>query len=218
MYNNRCLKKEEIVDYLEDRLTDDDRTRAERHLSECDACLEELMVFNGIVRSGVLSEFDPVPEEVTQEAINSIRVAEDYPSSEKLLKVFKKWISKYSDLFANFFSWRNMRLSPIRGSRRVVSEDLVLIRKPFADFNAEIEIEKTGHGRARIDVMVTEKNRANPIRVTLLKNKREVSSYLTNGSNAVFEDMPFDHYLLLFTRNGAKVGEYLFEIKESRNG
>jgi hypothetical protein len=65
---------------------------------------------------------------------------------------------------------------------------------------------------------VTEKNRANPIRVTLLKNKREVSSYLTNGSNAVFEDMPFDHYLLLFTRNGAKVGEYLFEIKESRNG
>lgn len=217
MYN-RCLRKEEIVDYLEDRLTDDDRTKAELHLSGCDACLEELMVFNGIVRSVGFSGLDPVPEEVTQAAINSIKVAENYTYSEKFLKILKKTLSKCSDLFADFLPWGSMRLSPIRGSRRIISEELVLIRKSFADFDAEIEIEKTGHDRARIDVMVTEKSQASPIRVTLLKNKREVSSYLTNGSNAAFEDMPFDHYLLLFTRNGAKIGEYLFEIKESQNG
>ena len=92
------------------------------------------------------------------------------------------------------------------------------IRKSFADFDAEIEIEKTGPDRARIDVMLNEKTPANPIRITLLKNRREVSSYLAKGTNAVFEDMPFDHYLILFTRNGVKIGEYLFEIKESRNG
>jgi hypothetical protein len=217
MYN-RCLKKEEIVDYLENRLKDDDRTRTELHLSECDTCLEELMVFNSIVRSEGLTELDPVPKEVTQAAVNSIRVAEDYPTFEKFLKVLKKMLSKWSDLFADFLPLRNMRLAPIRGSKRVVSEDLVLIRKSFTDFNVEIEVEKTGPDRARIDVIVTEKTKANPIRVTLLKNKREVSSYLTNGSNAVFEDMPFGHYLLLFMRNGAKIGEYLFEIKENRNG
>jgi hypothetical protein len=217
MYGN-CLKKEEIVDYLEDRLSDDDRTRAELHLSECDECLEELMVFNGIVSSGGLPDFDPVPEEVTQVALNSIKVAEDYPSSEKLSKIFKKMLSKCRDLFADFFPWRHMHFVPIRGSKRVVSEDLVFIRKSFADFNAEIEIEKTGHNKARIDVMVNEKTQVDSMRVTLLKNKREVSSYLTHGTNAVFEDMPFDHYQLLFTRNGVKIGEYLFEIKESRNG
>ena len=127
-------------------------------------------------------------------------------------------LSKWPDLLTDFLPWQNIRLAPIRGSKRIISEDLILIRKSFDDFNAEIEIEKTGHDRARIDVMVTEKTQNNPIRVTLLKNKREVSSYLTNGSNAVFEDIPFDHYLLLFTRNGAKIGEYLFEIKENRNG
>jgi len=66
--------------------------------------------------------------------------------------------------------------------------------------------------------MLNKRTSETPIRVTLLKDNREVSSYLTNGTNAVFEDMPFDHYQLLFTRNGVKIGEYLFEIKESRNG
>ena len=217
MYKN-CLKKEEIVDYLEDRLTDDDRTKAELHLSKCDACLEELMVFTGIVRSGDLDTFDPVPEEVTQAAIDSIQVVENDPFSVKVSRAFKQVLFKWPDLLTDFLPWQNIRLAPIRGSKRIISEDLILIRKSFDDFSAEIEIEKTGHDRARIDVVVTEKIRNNPIRVTLLKDKREVSSYLANGSNAVFEDMPFDHYLLLFTRNGAKIGEYLFEIKESRNG
>jgi len=217
MYD-KCLKKEEIVDYLEGRLTGDDRTRAELHLSECDSCVEELVVFNGIVRSGMLSDFDPVPEEVTQSAIHSIKVAEDYPSSESALRTFKRMLSKWLDIFRDFLPLRNLRLAPIRGSKRVVSEDLVLIRKSFADFDAEIEIEKTGPDRARIDVMLHKRTSEVPIRVTLLKNQREVSSYLSNGTNAVFEDMPFDHYLILFTRNGAKIGEYLFEIKESRNG
>lgn len=215
---DKCPKKEEIVDYLEGRLKDDARTRAELHLSECDACMEELMIFNGIVRSEGLSGFDPVSEEVTQAAINSIRAAEDYPAREKFLKALKRMILRWSDWCAGFMPWRNMRLAPVRGSKRVISEDLVFIRKSFADFNAEIEIEKTGHNRARIDVMLNEKTQSNPIRVTLLKNRREVSSYLTNGTSAVFEDMPFDHYLLLFTRNGEKIGEYLFEIKEGRNG
>jgi len=213
-----CLKDEEIVDYLEDKLSDEERTRAESHLSECDACLEELMVFNGIARKGGLADCDSVPEKVTQASINSIKAAEDYHSSANFLKNVKRLLSKWCDMFSGFVPWGNMRLAPIRGSKRVVSEDLVLIRKSFSGFNAEIEIEKTGHDRARIDVMLNEKVRTNPIRVTLMKNEREISSYLSNGTNAVFEDIPFDHYQLLFTRNGVKLGEYLFEIKEGSNG
>ena len=216
--DRNCLKDEEFIDYLEDRLPDRDRSRAEQHLSECDVCLEEVVAARGIVRGRDPAEFDPVPEEVTKRAIKAIQGLEGYSLLEKISGFPKEIFSKWFESFKGFFSWRSLRLAPVRSIKTVVSDDLILIKKSFPDLNAEIEIEKVEHDKARIWVKVPkEKEQKNPLRVSLLKNGRELSSYLVNDSGVFFEDLPFSHYVLLFTRNGLEVGEYSFEIKEKNH-
>ena len=217
--NNTCLKDEKIIDYLEDRLPVTDRSRAEQHLSECDVCLEEVLAAKGIVRGGSLSEFEPVPEEVTQRAIKAVQDFQEHSLLEKISAFLKENLSGWFESFMELWSWRSLGFAPVRSSKRVVSEDLILIKKSFPDFNAKIEIEKSGDDKARIWVTVTEENGPkNPLRVSLFKDGREMSSHLLNGSGALFEDIPFSHYTLLFIRDGLKAGEYLFEIKGSRHG
>jgi len=72
--DNKCLRAEEIIDYIEKRLPGKARTRAEQHLSECDECLEETIIAMGVVRGGDLAKFDPVPAEVTRDAIKPCEI------------------------------------------------------------------------------------------------------------------------------------------------
>ena len=79
--------------------------------------------------------------------------------------------------------------------------------------------EKAGKDKANIRVRLAESSKhKRGIRVTLKKGEREVQSHLINGGYVLFEDTPFGHYSLLFSKDGVKLGSYLFEIKESQDG
>ncbi len=54
-----------------------------------------------------------------------------------------------------------------------------------------------------------------PIRATLLKGAREISSFLINDAPALFENVPYGNYIMVFTQNGKKAGEYPIEIRET---
>ena len=85
--------------------------------------------------------------------------------------------------------------------------------------DVEIQIEKRDQDKTSIRVMLLKDNAPKkPIRVTLLKMEREVASFPLNRSAKFFEEIPFGHYMLVFTRKGIKAGEYSFEIKETRYG
>jgi hypothetical protein len=216
--DKKCLRAEEIIDYLKKRLPGKARTRAEQHLSECDECLEEAIIAMGVVRGGDLAECDPVPAEVTRKAIKAVQKSRQRSLPEELSRFINKTKVELNRLMHQTLPIQGFSLAPVRGKRTVVSDDLIRIKKSFSGFDAEIEIEKTGVNKARIEVMVEGKIADSPIRVSLFRSERELFSYLTNGTNALFEDIPFAEYVLTFTRDGSKIGEYLFEIKESRHG
>lgn len=51
------------------------------------------------------------------------------------------------------------------------------------------------------------------------RGKREIASYLVGKRGYVlFDDVPFGHYTLTLARDGEMLGDYLFEIKETRYG
>lgn len=216
--DKECLRAEEIIDYLKKRLPDRARTRAEKHLSECDKCLEEAIMAMGVVRGGDLAEFDPVPVKVTKGAIKAVRESRQRSLPEELGRFIKKTKVEINRIMHQTLPIQGLSLAPVRGKKTIVSEDLIRIRKSFPGFDADIEIEKTGQDKARLEVTVKGKVADDPIRVSLFRNERELSSYLVNGAGALFEDMPFAEYALTFTKDGSKIGEYLFEIKESRHG
>ena len=65
--------------------------------------------------------------------------------------------------------------------------------------------------------IIVKGNRGNGIRVTLKKGERELCSSLFSGGRVLFEDISFGPYTLIFARNGASLGAYPFEIKESHD-
>ena len=216
-----CPDEERLVDYLEARLSEEERCQVEEHLSDCQICLEGLVVTNGLVRGRDRFELDPVPTEVTESAVHLVtsqRALSHGSWMEKLGQSVKDLGSRMSDLL-RLKPWGRWQLAPIRGSKTVASEDLVCLRVPFKETETEIEIEKTGDGKAHIRVKLHEPTRKRKaVRITLKKGEREIASYLLDGTYVLFEDIPFDHYSISLAENGMSLGTYLFEIKETRHG
>jgi len=212
-----CPNEERICDYLEGRLNDNDRAEMEGHLSGCETCRQEFIIGKRLVRGGGL-EMDPVPEEVTQSALRLLKrrgLIPDRPLNERCVRFFSELCSMLTYLIRQIL-WGRWGLATIRGQKRVVSEDLVYIKKRFIDIETDIEIEKAGDSMAHVRVKLESSNRSkDAIRVTLQRGKREVSSCLPDKrGHVLFENIPFGHYNLSFTRDNKVLGDYHFKIKE----
>jgi anti-sigma factor RsiW len=64
--NRSCPDEEMFSDYIEGRLNDNDRSKIEEHLSECDTCLQEIVMANDLIRGAGNIKTDPVPAAVTR--------------------------------------------------------------------------------------------------------------------------------------------------------
>jgi hypothetical protein len=216
-----CPDEEMFVDYLEGRISNDERTGIEEHLSDCDTCLEEFIVAGNLERAEEGFQSDPVPAGVTQAALHVINSQTLTPSG-LLIERFKRSIKDLYAWLSIFFNpaiWRGWGFSQIRGSKKVVYKDLIRLKKIFREIEAEIEIEKKGEDRTLIRVRLEGDIRnKEDVRATLKKGDREISSNLFNRGYAVFEDVPFGHYSITFSRNGVILGEYFFKIKETHYG
>lgn len=216
-----CPSEERLADYVEGRLSGEDTSSLEKHLSDCETCLETLVVTSGLLQGRFLFQFDPVPGEVTESAVqllDSHRAVSYDTVMEKLKQSFENWRKKISDLLWPR-PWGKLQHATIRSSSRVASQNLVCIRVPFKEIETKIEIEKTGDNKAHIRVRLSEPNKPRrPIRVTLKKGEREMASYLLDAGVVLFEDTPFGHYGISLAEDDVKIGTYLFEIKENRHG
>jgi hypothetical protein len=216
-----CPSEERLADYVEGRLAGEDTSRLEKHLSDCETCLETLVVTNGLVRGRGLFQFDPVPGEVTESAVQLLarhRAVSYSAMMENLRQSVENWGKKISD-FIWPRPWRKWQHATIRSSSRVASENLVRIRVPFKEIETEIEIEKTGDNKAHIRVRLSGPNKPRkPLRITLKQGEREIASYLLDRGDVLFEDTSFGHYGISLAEDDMRLGTYLFEIKENRHG
>lgn len=216
-----CPTEEMIADYLEDRLSDNECSEMEKHLSDCDTCIEELAVAHSLLQDPHLSELASVPAEVTEAAVRLVMSQDPFLSgslSERIERALKDLPSKIS-AFLKHSAWRELQPQPVRGPKRKVDKDLVLLKKTFQDVETEIEIEKIGDNKAHIRVrLLLDDTTSQTMRVTLTKGDREISSYLAERAHVVFEDVTFGRYSLTIARDGSMLGIYHFQIKETQSG
>jgi len=213
-----CPSDEMLADYLQGHLAEKEGSEMEEHLSDCTICLEELVIANSLFQGADLPQLDAVPAEVTEAAVRlmqSLDSAESDSLSEKFERAIKDLPTRISD-FLNHKTWAELQPQPVRGFKRKVAKDLVLLKKTFEDVESEIEIEKVGENKALIRVrLLLADLTSQKIRVTLKKGDREIASHLAEEAYVLFEDIPFGHYSLTFARDGLTLGTYLFEIKET---
>jgi hypothetical protein len=208
--------EEMLADYLEGRLSDDDRAEMEGHLSTCESCLDELIADRDLLRNREGVDLEEVPSRVTEAAVHLVteRGSRSYVfPSAGLKRALRGFLTRLR--LPVFGEWA---LSPIRGTKTVVSKDLIYLKKTFKEMAAEIQIEKMGDDKAHIRVSLVDHDQITGIRVTLKRGEREISSYPLGAGYVLFEDVPFGHYGLLFTRDGEVLGKYHFEIKGSNDG
>jgi hypothetical protein len=214
MMKRACPTDEMLADYLRGRLAEKEGSEMEKHLSDCTSCLEELVIANSLFQGGDLPE-------VTETAVRLVQDLDATVSdslSEKFERAIKTLPTRISD-FLNHTTGAELQPQPIRGSKRIVTKDLVLLKKTFKDMETEIEIEKMGENRAHIRVrLLLDDTTSKSIRVTLKKKEREIASHLAEGAQVLFEDIPFGHYSLTFARDGVTLGICQFEIKETNGG
>lgn len=213
-----CPSDEMLADYLQGHLAEKEGSEMEEHLSDCTICLEELVIANSLFQGADLPQLDAVPAKVTEAAVRlmqSLDSAESDSLSEKFERAIKDLPTRISD-FLNHKTWAELQPQPVRGFKRKVAKDLVLLKKTFEDVESEIEIEKVGENKALIRVrLLLADLTSQKIRVTLKKGDREIASHLAEEAYVLFEDIPFGHYSLTFARDGLTLGTYLFEIKET---
>ena len=219
--NGSCPDEERLADFLEGRLSEEERSQTEEHLAGCQVCLEALVIANTLTRGTGEVELEPVPAAVTERAVG--RVTSRYPAtSDSLTQGIRPSLK---DLGVRMIEVLSSRLfgescpAPVRSSKIVSTEDRVCVRVPFREIETEIEVEKARVGTAIIRLRLLEASTfERALRVTLKQGEREVTSHLLEGSSVVFEDIPFGHYGVSLTEDGKILGTYLFEIKESHRG
>jgi len=219
-----CPNEETIVNYIEGNLSVSDRDKLEEHFSNCRNCIEEIVVLNELINNYDSLSYKDVPYEVTKSALDlTINRRNLIISAYK--KKFKFFIDKIKDKIADYtmIFWADWQLAPIRGSKVVLARNHSRRRKDFEEIKTDIEIEKTGDNQAQIRVMLHKDDSADQkIRVILIKRKkglsppildREIASHIIENGSVLFENIPFDHYKLTFTKDGVTLGRYLFQIK-----
>ena len=216
-----CPDEERLMDYIEGRLSKEDRSHIEEHLSDCEICLEGLVVTRSILQGRDEIETEPVPAAVTESAVSLI-TGPRAPLFDISIDRVKLAINRIKSDIADLLwpdSWIRWQPAAIRGAKSVVSEDLFRITVSFKKIKTEIEIEKTANEKALIRVKFPKRpQNSKKIRVTLKEDNREIASYLLEGSSVRFEAVPFGHYGISLTENGVNLGSYLFEIKETGHG
>jgi len=219
-----CPNEEILADYIEGRLEKKQRRLIENHLSTCDRCLQTIIVANSMYTDYDNYEFQEVPEYVTQTIIQNFVSQKDKMLNIMITRARRLWERfklSLADMGMLFFN--DLQLAPVRRGARVVrARTQSRRRKAFDCLKTDIDIQKTGDNRARIKIQIKRVDDAvDKIRVILLKRKldispvidREIASDILHENSVLFENIPFDHYNLTFTRDGVILGRYLFQIK-----
>ena len=218
---NNCPDEEILASYVEGLLTENERSQMEAHLAQCDTCREEFKLSSHLVRRGADVDIDMAPPEVTRTAIQLVNSA-DFASGGLLKKKFARTSAALQDRLFQYLRFPfgpKWDLATVRGNSKTMPDDLFHIKKNYREFDAEIEIEKTGENAAHIRVNLFGHNGCGDnIRITLKQGKRELCSSLSSHGHVLFEDISFGPYELIFDRDGVNLGAYRFDIKETHNG
>ncbi|MBW2027847.1 MAG: zf-HC2 domain-containing protein [Deltaproteobacteria bacterium] len=215
-----CPEEENLADYLEGRLSQEAKDHIEEHLAACELCFHEFTVAREILKAQDQLRVYSVPDAVTEKAIRTLdkELALTKGSGRVRLGHFLRHLHEELLSFLRSCFPGRWSFVPIRGSKKVVSKDFIHIRKIFKEIEMDIEIEKTSEDRGDIRVRLVRGPGRPGVRVTLKKADREMASYPLAEGYVLFEDVPFGHYALVFSRDGKTLGAYFFEIKGHDHG
>lgn len=208
-----CPDEETLASFFEGRLAQEESQRLKNHIIGCDRC-SELIVF----LSQEVKEI-PVPEELINRAKNMILNQEKAKTT--FLEIILGFKEKVIDLIktsGDILFGQEFASLPVLRSRNIKDfGQEVIIVKDLGNIKTEIEIENKTNYHAKITVKLSDINTGKPtegLRITLIRAKQEIESYITESGKTVFDNVPADKYSVEISSPELIIGKILLEIKK----
>ncbi len=205
---NKCLSDETMTCLIENRISKNDEVIVNDHIVHCHSCAEKLSSYLVIARD-LSREGEIQPPMFLLDRVKQL-VSEKLSASD-VLDIVLDIKERVLELI---HTTGELLLGPtlvpaLRGKDEAESKKSIHVVKNFDKFTAEVEIDKRVSNSTDLILRLTEKEsnkRAEGIRVSLLKNEREIESQVLEGGKVKFEDIKPDSYKILIIKDEKAVG------------
>lgn len=211
-----CPGEEALADYLGNRLPAAAQQSLEQHLCQCEICLEAVIAGAALPEEEVPESITAIPYSAIQKVLSRIGAEGTRPLPALWTRLAAVCRSLVNSLMEIIF-FKQPAAVHVRGNKRIISRNLVVIEKTFKEIQLEIEIEKTGERTANIKVRAISPDagaRVDGVRVNILKDSREIASFITAGGEALFENITFGEYTITVQHGEKRLGHLLLAVKE----
>jgi hypothetical protein len=212
-----CPGEEILSDYLGNRLDLSSQQDLERHLCHCDTCLEAVIAGAALPGDEAREINTPVPLGAIKTLLSRIST-EDIQPLAALWQRGKATVSSLVNSLMEIIFFKETEAVYVRGSKHIISKNLVVIEKTFKEIKLEIEVEKVGDKAANIKVKTMYPGtgaRVDGVRINLFSGSREIASFITAGGQALFENIRFGEYKINVQQGEQKLGHLILAVKES---
>ena len=114
-------------------------------------------------------------------------------------------------------SFRRPELVYVRGKKKVVSKNLIVVEKTFSAIKLVLEVEKTDARHADIRIVATRPRtgaRFHGVRLDLRAGRREAASFVAVRGEVLFEQVAFGTYRIVARDDKRTLGDVRLTIKE----
>ncbi len=206
-----------LAQYIDDALNDIDKQKMERHLVECNDCLDQIILHKTILQEEALEGLPDVPPSLVHKAMDLVT------EKKKDLAGLVDVILTFAKETIEIMNPGNLSISygavpvPVRGETKTVSSNMVTLRKVFSDLEAEADVERIGDGS--VNIKITTKNvstglPSDGLRISLFNPDREIASDIAEKGEAHFDRLKFGEYVIRINSQGVEIGHISLNIKE----
>ncbi|MCP4104127.1 MAG: hypothetical protein GY749_01095 [Desulfobacteraceae bacterium] len=208
---NLCIDLDMLASYFGDKLSDEDKNRMMKHLTECPVCLESFASASSVMKNNSLDKWEPVSEQAAQTALKKLGYQTDTPVPENkgIIPALKektvRWVKGL--VSEDYLLEYGFARAPNESSA-----DHIHMEKIFGNLHSKIFFEKYDD-KFCFQIRVTTDNKN--VRVTLKRQGGGPVSRLLKDGYRLFEDLPFGTYHLIIAPKNSDKTEYCFEVNEA---
>ncbi len=210
--DNNHPDEEALVCFLEDKLAQVDKDSIQEHLLKCHICAE--YVSTQLKIEPHLSKDVPVP---LLEKIREIVASE---VKDNILEIFIRLKEKVLEIIqtsGDVLVGQELIPAPVLRSRQINEfKDEVSVLKDFKEIRVLVKIESKSNKVFSLVFNVKNKQGqrvSRDLRVTLIKNRIELESYILDSDSSVFENIAPGNYTIELTRETKVVAVVDLKVK-----
>ncbi|MHA2039240.1 MAG: zf-HC2 domain-containing protein [Promethearchaeota archaeon] len=218
MKSQDCLGQNILSLYIEGSIKEKDKDLVEKHLLECNHCLDFVFLHKKMREAESCQILPDVPKTWIKRA-KRLYTAQEVQAGTDFFDIVLKFAEETIEVIKNpgkiLISYGAIPL-PIRGENESLKTNLVTLSKTFLNIESEVEVEKAGGGYVNIKVTTKEVKSDLPakgLRISLSNPYRKIASYFAENGEAYFEGLKYGEYVINIIKLRNAVGQISLNIK-----